>query len=934
MLSAFKPCALATLFVLVATAWPTHAQDNSKSPLLVYLRLIANDERGNGGLIQRTRPQTGDALVHELCRQSVLLATRDMGKPIARDEGMGDLEPEKNRENTLRFTVTSKYVPGESVDLQVDEHSGNEPKEVWKHHLVVDKDKHLIQQLCEALEEKSRNDLEGSIKSKLSFKQVDQKTKTVKTDFKTINALLDDLTFLSQYEALRRLHATGNLRDADTLAALVKGYAQLGLLTRYHWTHVHRICQARSLLYAQRLMALHPKSSGQSDMAACLGFAGYHGLALKLFEAAEKEGIKLSRWTNSARLAARFDFQSLQADGEKDEAGSVLSEFLAFRILAREPAYRFLELDAPAQKLGLKLFESKPELYPVIHRMGMSNSLGLRQHMTLAGQPVLMKSLPNRLGSMQGLPDKVTETFQTETMIRDCPQALQSASKLDTLEPSWASVGQAILQTYFHQALCRAEFMRNSWSVPTGEYLAEVIPLLENHPHVNLVKVTGGDRDAAGHPFTLPKTGDTRFLEMAQLCRTLIGDQPGIAMQSRFLNNRPQNGDDLALLANIGTDAAFRKELAKAILAESPYHPMGATLVFMSGNSQAESLLPADHEDRFGAHAPYLFEYGQWQIRNKKLDKAEKTLTKLVKINPNFYCHNLLARYYLQVNNRTKWESTLLAYLKTDDPGLQPAQARLDLAEYYADQKDWEKAKEYATAAADTYAGWALFRASRVFEKAGDWAQSEEYIRNMSTRYNDSTYRWFLWCIRTGKGKKEAACSLIKARFKNKGNLNYNDLALLGLCEEAMNHNQEALDYYTKSYSALHHIYTSVNAAIMEAELGNKTSRDNWLIKSLIPDKKQTEDPAYEPNCKLVEHIQEAYKTQKAPPIDTIDKLIAGAKEQNRPIMYYQMGRVAEQINDKEAAKAFFTKGTKQIGTSEHWHTILCIARLRTLSGK
>ncbi|MFT3883686.1 MAG: hypothetical protein QM703_29060 [Gemmatales bacterium] len=460
--------------------------------------------------------------MHELCRQSVLLAARDMGKVIGRDESMGDLEPEKSRENTLRFSVTSKYVPGGSIDIQIDEHSGNEPKEVWKHHLVVDKNKHVIQQLCEVLEEKSRNDLESSIKSKLSIDQSDPKPKAGNTDFKAIHALLDDLTFLSQYEALRRLHATGNLRDAETLAALVKGYAQLGLLTRYHWTHVHRVCQARSLLYAQRLMILHPKSSGPSDLAACLSLSGYHGLALQLFDVAEKEGVKFSSWTNSARLAARFDYQALQAEGEKGEKGAELSEFLAFRILAREPAFRLLDLDASAQKLGLKLFESKPELYTVIHRMSMSNSLGLKHHMTLAGQPVLMRSLPNRLASMKGLPDKVTETFRTETMIRDCQKELENAGKIDTLEPSWASVGQAILQTYFHQALCRAEFMRNSWAVPTGEYLAEVIPILENHPHVNLVKVTGGDRDATGHSFTLPKTGDTRFLETGATLSNLV----------------------------------------------------------------------------------------------------------------------------------------------------------------------------------------------------------------------------------------------------------------------------------------------------------------------------------------------------------------------------------------------------------------------------
>ena len=44
------------------------------------------------------------------------------------------------------------------------------------------------------------------------------------------------------------------------LGVLVRGYAHLGQLTRYHWSIEHQVFIARSLLYAARMVKNNPTS--------------------------------------------------------------------------------------------------------------------------------------------------------------------------------------------------------------------------------------------------------------------------------------------------------------------------------------------------------------------------------------------------------------------------------------------------------------------------------------------------------------------------------------------------------------------------------------------------------------------------------------------------------------------------------------------------
>lgn len=933
MENAIRHSLLAIILLTAGTLHPSSVrgqEKDGKNAPLVYLKLASAEDVPELKLIDRIKPQPGDALVQELCRQSVLLAARNAGQLIIKDEAMGDPEPEKARSDTYLFHVTTNYLPGASVNVQLALESATVPKELWTSHLDIAKDKQTIQQITEYMEDKSRTELEAILKKEIKSTGHVQQVST-KLNQKANSKLLEDLTFLAQFEALRQLHASGSMNEPTTLAALARGYAQLALLTRYHWTRLHHVCQARSLLYAQRLIALHPKESGQSVLGACLSFAGYHGLALTYFDKAEKAGETFAPWVAAGKLNAQFDFQALEAMGAKqDESASELSLFLAFRILAREPTLRHLALTHPAIQLGMKLMEQKPEAYAVINRLCASTTLGLRHHATVAGQETLARTLPARLSSMNGLPGSVKATFQEGMMLRDCPQMLIKEGMTDVHEPSWSCIGNTILQTYFQQVVQRADFMHQGWSVPAKEYLDEVLPLLANHPQATLVNVAGGEKNGGAQPFTFPKTGDVRYFGMIEFCEKILDEHASKAMATRFYNQRTQSADDLALLSAVANDIPVKRVLSKAIMEASPYHPLAPAILFNTGGPEIESLLPEDHVKRYGMHVVYLADYSLWQIKvNRTLD-AEKTLKKLVSINPNSSSYNSLANCYLYLNDRAKWEETLLTYLKTPDLGLQSARVRLDIAEYHAGQKNWVKAKQYASEAADTYAAWALYDASRIYERAGDFEQAETYIKNMSTRYNDSTQQWLRWCVRTGKGNRNEALALIKTQMEQKGKLSPNDLMLLGIFHEAMNQPKEALDYFSKAYAAQKHVHVAMHAAIMENELGNKEARDTWMAKALISDKALAAQADYQGQLKINEMIYESYKTNKLPKKGVVEEFLYTIGEQTRTGQYYFLGRTSEQQKDYEMAKMFYAMGMQSKYTNS-WHYLLCDTRLRAL---
>ncbi len=100
------------------------------------------------------------------------------------------------------------------------------------------------------------------------------------------------MTFTSQFQAVRELHEAihSGGESPALLGGLVRGYANLGLLTEYLWHPEHKAFKARALLYAQRMVARDEHSAqARWHRAYALALIGLHKAALDDLDAAEKE---------------------------------------------------------------------------------------------------------------------------------------------------------------------------------------------------------------------------------------------------------------------------------------------------------------------------------------------------------------------------------------------------------------------------------------------------------------------------------------------------------------------------------------------------------------------------------------------------------------------------------------------------------------------
>ena len=142
--------------------------------------------------------------------------------------------------------------------------------------------------------------------------------------------------------------------------------------------------------------------------------------------------------------------------------------------------------------------------------------------------------------------------------------------------------------------------------------------------------------------------------------------------------------------------------------------------------------------------------------------EAERLLLQYIERWPEFWAYATLAEIYQQKHNTSRWLEVLDRFLaQTDDPGLNQAQVRVAIATYYMDQKQWEKARPYADAAAETGEAWALVCAQTCAEGRNDWEQAEKWARATSERYPSVAWdRWFNLCRKSGTGDVDAAVAL------------------------------------------------------------------------------------------------------------------------------------------------------------------------------
>jgi tetratricopeptide (TPR) repeat protein len=164
----------------------------------------------------------------------------------------------------------------------------------------------------------------------------------------------------------------------------------------------------------------------------------------------------------------------------------------------------------------------------------------------------------------------------------------------------------------------------------------------------------------------------------------------------------------------------------------------------------------ADQEAR--SQSPDVLEaLAQHWDQARKPNAALRCWRKRVAMSPDASALLHLAEAQERAGDLDGWLETLGAYFEKTPGGRDHAALETKAARRLLDAGHPEKAIPHAVAAAEREEEAALLCAAECFERTGDLAGAERWVKRLSECYAARGTDWFTWCKRTGVGDVEAA---------------------------------------------------------------------------------------------------------------------------------------------------------------------------------
>ena len=662
-----------------------------------------------------------------------------------------------------------------------------------------------------------------------------------------IEESLGEMVFVSQFIAVRRLHELIRSQGESParLGALVRGYANLGLLTEFHWHPMHKVFKARALIYAQRMLAADPPScAARWHRAYAFAAAGLHALAIDDLEAAEaawKQAKKDRRekrpgWLDLIDAHCRFDLDRLNPE-KADKSYVQLTGLL--RYLTAE-----LSGDsAMTVATALELVPKMPECYRI--HDGLCQFAGVRtgHQATTEWLMIPAKTLYPRLAAMPGLPESVAKLVRDvdpATLVNSPGNEFALRVKVTRAllgieepgEPSWASLGKMIGELSFVQAWRRVRFEVEFLGIPADRSLGMFAPLVADHPYGAYLDVYASDQKAKAAAWKKLRITQPDGLELQEY-RMCSGYYSQVrfdgAVLPRLLNRGlDHTARDYSMLLGLdaGQRTAFR---GLGLLAISPFSPYAMAVVVERGGESVRGRFPA--WEKTAAKHPLLCKvFAERYASEKRLDDAAKWAKAAIDLNPDYSGHMLLAQIYWEQGHEDQWVATLEEFLNQPDYGLEHGWVCMQIARYYMARKNWDKATPYAEGAADTYSAWGLDILASCYEGTQQWKEAEKLRKAEAERYPDLTspLHSYCFCRRTGHGDLAAARTAYRKAFEANDGVHYDPFggAMFYIMEKKP---KQALRLFSDMFQLTGDVYSGLHIVMLSDELHDAKARDAAL---------------------------------------------------------------------------------------------------------
>lgn len=789
------------------------------------------------------RPSAGTGLLRQaLYRQGVLLAARDELGLTVRDAAIGEVPPH-GLPTSQRVRVTYASIKG-STPRQVMVQVGGDAdlKAVWAAESEIDVAETPLEALATA-EGFSRGGYLTALRRVGGWTPARPRRSEAAVPAAAEKAL-GRMTVASQLAAVRALHEAVR-KDGESsalLGALVRGYANLGLLTDRLWDGTTWAFKARGLLYAERLRNLPAVPAERAarlwHRAYALALAGLHADALADFEAAGLvPGVWPGMdWAALARSLVRSDVADLRDRAGK--AGDWAETAALFHYLVLEgPAFPNAALAA-----GAAFLKKVPGCHRVRDGLARIGGVGHLHGATTDGLLELPEVLRADLTTAPGLPDNVAQLARADTDFDALARALTESGrdKADRAEPSWAVMGRVAVESRLTLADARVGFLRFVLAAPAGPFLENVRPALGGHPMFPILEAVAGDSGRRPEEFlALLKKVPAGYLSWRQFGALARSVQPANPAHTKYLGLVKTHGETLA--PDLTAELAFRARTApsaaaaRQLLAASPHSPAARAHLI---EFDRPSLTPgqAFEWEANSQHPVVAVAFGRQALKAGQEKEAVRHYERSLTLSKEIHPYTVLAELRLRQGDEKKWLELLEEALKLPASGLEHAQVRVSVARHYLKAGKPADARKYADAAAETGAEWAMRCAADCAEAAGDFAAAEEWMQRVSGRYASVAGAWYLWCVRTGKGDVRAARRLADDRLQAMGQLRAGqDYTLNALLLLADGRAKQAADLLAEFKPAVaKYDLPLVLAAAIRDGLGDTAGRDRAL--KAIPD--------------------------------------------------------------------------------------------------
>jgi tetratricopeptide (TPR) repeat protein len=890
-------------------------------------------------------------LAREIIRQAILVAARDeLGLPT-RDELLGDAAPDAKGSETADFALIARLNGPASVRISRDV-ADKEP--LLKHDVHPAAGIHDLVDLAKAAEAMSRTEFPQALKA-LGLEGTPNARRPEADLTGSVDERLENLGFVDPLAAVRELHAAirNDGESPARLGALVRGYAQLGVLNEFLWSSAHKVFKARAFLYAQRLIAHDPKSPwGLWHRAYIEALAGLHQRALDDLNEARnlargKDAPKAPAWADTLAAYCRFDLVGL-----KKIAGPQ-AKFAGFlRLLALEyPHHSDVALRAAKEVLATApgCFRA----HDVMYRVGGVSNLHIA---TMYAPQVLTQAVPARIRAIGSLPASVHEPINGNAGEVALVEALERAGEPgeDAGEPSWAVLGSLIRETRFVLVQHRLYFMTQWWHVPVEEFWNEARSLVARHrfqPYLLTMAIGTPKADQAfADSFDTSWRTDLEYAEdvMIQKLGTISDAKrrPAWSLVQLHMDHLVRDfatQSDLYWKPNAGDPSSNQhRELlihnANKILLLSPENPYAMSqLIEMDWEAIQPRL--ADWEKKHGDFFPLVGAVARRYSVLKQYEKAREFLERYIAELPEHWAYERLAKNYFEQGDTARWLATLDQYLAAgEDHGLDHAKVRVEIADYYMGKSMWAKAQPYAEAAAETWAGWAMQCAVRCYEGMQDWERAELWVRRLSERYPDSSLRaWLKFCQRTGHGDIAAARALVEQFGADAGDAGAiadraqpADPLQDGYSAWLQGSTKEAMESMRKAYESTSPLLAGCALMVLADETGDAAQRD--AILNDLRTKHRTKAPKM---FDVLEMFRDSFARgdKELPDLKALDRAVGDVKPNARGNTEFYVGWLLRKRGKGQDAEAYL-KRCIETGSTNVWLKRIADAAMNRGSGE